>query len=77
MHSISVEYDQKDRETPSLSTLFAKEVVELLDKELHVRFREDWIRLLNSLKLSKVRKDKVLEEISIILRENNIDQETW
>ena len=77
MHSISVEFDQKEHETASLSTLFAKEVMELLDKELHVRFREDWIRLLNSLKLNKARKDKLLEEIESVLKENNIDQEAW
>ena len=77
MHSISVEFDQKEHETASLSTLFAKEVIELLDEELHVRFREDWIRLLNNLKLNKVRKDKLLEEIYVILKENNIDQEAW
>ena len=77
MHSISVEFDQKEHETASLSTLFAKEVMELLDQELHVKFREDWIRLLNSLKLNKVRKDKLLEEIESVLKENNIDKEAW
>lgn len=77
MHSISVEFDQKESTTSSVGTLFAKEVVELLDAELHVRFREDWIRLLNNLRLNKIRKDRILEEIKSILKENGIDQETW
>ena len=77
MHSISVEFDQKETTTSSVGTLFAKEVVELLDAELHVRFREDWIRLLNNLRLNKIRKDRILEEIKSILKENGIDQETW
>lgn len=62
---------------PSLSTLFAKEVLDLLDEELHVRFREDWIRFINNLKLSKNRKDRLLEEIGKTLEEHGIDQETW
>ena len=73
MHSISVEFDQKENTTSSVGTLFAKEVVELLDAELHVRFREDWIRLLNNLRLNKIRKDRILEEIKSILKENGID----
>ena len=77
MHSVSVEYDQKDKDIPSLSTLFAKEVLDLLDEELHVRFREDWIRFINNLKLSKNRKDRLLEEIGKTLEEHGIDQETW
>jgi DNA-directed RNA polymerase specialized sigma24 family protein len=77
MHSVSVEFDQKEHETASLSTLFAKEVMEILDEQLHVGFREDWIRLINNLKLGKNRKDKLLEEIYIVLKENNIDQEAW
>ena len=77
MHSISVEFDQNEHEDAAIGTLFAKEVSELLDEKLHVRFREDWIRLLNNLKLGKVRKDKILEEIKSILKENGIDKETW
>jgi len=77
MHSISVEFDQKEHEHSAIGTLFAKEVSELLDEKLHVRFREDWIRLLNNLKLNKIRKNKILEEIKSILKENGIDQETW
>ena len=76
MHSVSVEFDQKEHEHSAIGTLFAKEVSELLDEELHVRFREDWIRLLNNLRLNKIRKDRILEEIKSILKENGIDQET-
>lgn len=77
MHSVSVEFDQKEKEEPSFSTLLAREVIELLDENLHVKFREDWIRLLNGLKIPKSRKDIILLEISNILKENNFDEETW
>tara|TARA_A100001201_G_scaffold31882_1_gene34349 strand:+ start:191 stop:424 length:234 start_codon:yes stop_codon:yes gene_type:complete len=77
MHSVSVEFDQKEKEEPSFSTLLAREVIELLDENLHVKFREDWIRLLNGLKIPKNRKDTILVEISSILKENNFDEETW
>ena len=77
MHSVSVEYDQKDKDMPSLSTLFAKEVLDLLDEELHVRFREDWIRFINNLKLGKNRREKLLAAIMEILKEHNIDTQTW
>ena len=77
MHSVSVEYDQKDKDIPSLSTLFAKEVIDLLDEQLHVKFREDWIRFLNNLRLPKNRKNRLLEEIYELLKENGIDEEAW
>ena len=72
MHSVSVEYDQKDKDMPSLSTLFAKEVLDLLDEELHVRFREDWIRFINNLRLPKQKRERLLLEIVTVLKENGI-----
>jgi hypothetical protein len=31
MHSVSVEYDQKEEESSPFSTLFTKEIMELID----------------------------------------------
>ena len=77
MHSVSVEYDQKEEESSSFSTLFTKEIMELIDVELHVIYREDWIRFINNLKLGKNRREKLLAAIMEILKEHNIDTQTW
>ena len=52
-------------------------IYNLIDEELPTRYREDWLRLINNSKLSKARKDIVLETIFAILKENGIDKETW
>ena len=77
MHSISVDFDQKEEDNSVLSTIQSKELVQLVDSELHVSFREDWIRFINNLKLSKTKKDRLVEEIKNVLEENNIDTQTW
>ena len=77
MHSISVDFDQKEEDNSVLSTIQSKELVQLVDSELHVSLREDWIRLINNLKLSKVKKDRLIEEINKVLEENNIDTQAW
>ena len=77
MHSVSVEYDQKQEESNSFSTLFTREIMELIDVELHVSYREDWIRFINNLKLGKNRKKILIAAIFDVLKENNIDTQTW
>tara|TARA_R110000824_G_scaffold237755_2_gene426565 strand:- start:8964 stop:9470 length:507 start_codon:yes stop_codon:yes gene_type:complete len=54
-----------------------KHIFNLLDREIPVQHREDWIRLINDLKLPKVRKQTMIELILNILKENNIDKEAW
>jgi hypothetical protein len=54
-----------------------KYIFNLIDKEIPVQDREDWIRLINDLKLPKVRKEMMIELILNILKENNIDKEAW
>jgi hypothetical protein len=53
--------------------LFTRDIINLIDQELHVYFREDWIRFINNLRLPKVRKDRLLEELFVILKENGIE----
>jgi len=53
------------------------ELLGLIDKEMSVESREDWIRLKEGLRLPKSRKDKLLEEIHGIFEENKINSEDW
>ena len=54
-----------------------QEIFNLIDKEIPVQHREDWIRLINNLKLPKVRKQVIIDLVLTILKENNLDKETW
>jgi hypothetical protein len=72
MSSYSTIYE-KEEESSALDDLFTREIINLLDDELHVQFREDWIRFTNNLKLPKIRRERLLEEIVIVLKENGID----
>ena len=76
MSSYTVLFD-KPAEADVAEAVFSKEMFKLLDTQMHVPVREDWIRFINDLKITKVRRQKILDEISNILRENNIDPETW
>lgn len=53
------------------------ELLEILDKNIPVGLREDWIRLKEGLRLAKVRKEKLLTEIYIILDSLSIDVDDW
>ena len=57
--------------------VFNRGIFTLLDKEMPVFLREDWIRLTHNLKISKIKRQKVLDMIGEILEENDIDPETW
>ena len=72
MSSYSTIYE-KEEESSALDDLFTRDIINLLDEELHVQFREDWIRFTNNLKLPKIRRERLLEEIVIVLKENGID----
>jgi len=52
--------------------LFSKEVLAVIDSELHVSFREDWIRFINNLRLPKQKRERLLLEIVTVLKENGI-----
>ena len=73
MYTVSNEFDNRESGNAILSTLADKEVIGLLDQELPVYFREDWIRLINNLRLPKNRKDVLLEKILEILKEKGFD----
>ena len=77
MHGLYMEYDIENKQEGALNALSTKEIFELIDTELAVEFREDWIRYTNSLKLPKHRRDKLIEEIRHVLEELSIDPKTW
>jgi len=52
-------------------------IFDLVDSSLPVQYREDWIRLINNLKLPKARKEIIVKIVLDILKEYNIDKETW
>ncbi len=54
-----------------------KELLDIIDTNISVDFREDWIRLKEGLKLPKIRKDKLLGEIYIILEESSVNLDDW
>lgn len=54
-----------------------KHIFNLIDQNLPVPYREDWLRLINNLKLPKVRKEQTIEVIKNILKEHNFGSETW
>ena len=54
-----------------------KYIYNLIDEELPTRYREDWIRLSNDLKLPKTRKQAIVNIVLNILKENSFDKEAW
>lgn len=77
MHSYSTEYERRGDEGNAAEKFAQKEVVDLLDQEIPVQFREDWIRFINNLKLPKIRRDRLIDTILDILKENGIESEAW
>ena len=54
-----------------------KHIFNLVDRSIPVHYREDWIRFINNLKLSKIKREAITQIIIGILKENNIDKEAW
>ena len=54
-----------------------KQIYNLIDNAIPVQHREDWLRFVNNLKLPKVRREAIVEVILQILKDNNIDSDTW
>ena len=54
-----------------------KQMFNLIDKSIPVHYREDWIRFINNLKLSKAKRESLVSIIVGILKENKIDEKAW
>ena len=76
MSSYSVIFEQP-QDIDASDIVFKRDLFDLLDRQIPVYLREDWIRLTNNLKISKIRRQKILDKIGEILKENDIDPETW
>ena len=49
-----------------------KNIFNLIDKSIPVKYREDWLRFTNNLKLPKVRKELITELVFLIIPKRNI-----
>lgn len=54
-------------------SLETTEIIEIIDSNIQVEFRKDWLNTLYGIKLLKVKRDKLMSEISRILQEHNIN----
>lgn len=60
------------------ASLFAdKEILRIVDENIPIDHREDWIRFTNNLRLPKVKRENLIGVIFEILEENGIDPEAW
>ena len=54
------------------------ELVDLIDANIPLLLRPDWLKLKNSVRISKVQRTKVVDAITIIFQENDINvSENW
>jgi len=76
MNTTKLDLDIQDQD--NVANQFDRDhIFNLVDTSLPVRYREDWIRLINDLKLPKARKDVLVDVVLNILKEHGIDKETW
>lgn len=62
----------------NLTNLDANEIINLIDDNLPVDYREDFLKLKYNIKIGKTKKERLLKKIFEILEENGIDaKETW
>ena len=54
-----------------------KHIFNVIDQAMPVRYREDWLRFVNNVKLPKIRREAMVKLILEILKENDIDKEAW
>ena len=65
--------DTKYSENDIIKQLDEKHLFETVDYNMPVELREYWIRFIHNLKLNKQKKEQVLLEITLILKEHNLD----
>lgn len=70
-------FSQKDIHDHRASSIddifFSKEIYNIVNNNIPVSIREDWIRFTNKLKIPKNKREKLIQEILIILKENGIE----
>lgn len=65
---VDIEYNQDIDDK-----IFSKEIYKIVNKNIPISLREDWIRFSNRLKLSKQKREQLMELIIQILKENGIE----
>ena len=68
---------QQEQKFSQEEGLFADEIYTLIDKNIPISQRPEWIKFVNKIKIPKVKREKLMESIIQILKENGIDKETW
>jgi len=72
----AVEHNDTNYNENDITTqLDSKHLFETVDYNMPVELREYWIRFIHNLKLNKQKKEQVLFEITLILKEHNLDSE--
>lgn len=72
----AVEYnDESYSDEDVVSKLHKQQIFEKVDYYMPVELREYWIRFLHGLKLNKNKRDQLLLEITLILKEHNLDSQ--
>lgn len=74
--SVHDEHENNMRQN-DIESLDQKELMKLIERELPVEYREDFIRLKMGLRLRKQKKERLLLVITQILQENDIDTQAW
>jgi len=70
--------DYFDRDDiPIEDKILSKEIYELINSNMPITMREDWIRYINKVKLPKSKRELLFEKILDILKENGIGPQTW
>jgi len=64
-------------ETDINTAIFSKDIYNLINLNIPISMREDWIRFANRLKLSKQKREQMTEVILNILKENGIEPQAW
>tara|TARA_Y100000310_G_scaffold237235_1_gene240505 strand:+ start:1077 stop:1709 length:633 start_codon:yes stop_codon:yes gene_type:complete len=78
MHEINDEKEERMKKSHDfLGSLTRDEIIGVIDREISVEYRIDFNRLKYDLKLPKSRRNKLIDVIFEILRENGIDEEAW
>ena len=72
----AVEHNDTNYNENDITTqLDNKHLFDTVDYNMPVELREYWIRFIHNLKLNKQKKEQVLFEITLILKEHNLDSE--
>jgi hypothetical protein len=70
--------DSIDHDSLSLEDkILSKEIYDLINSNIPITLREDWLRYVNKLKLPKNKREALFSIILDILKENGIDPKAW